>query len=68
MKIKPPDDVIAEYSTQHPDEEYWILTGHPIEDNLAFIIAAETADIAGFVQYFADSSKVISYNVHDIEH
>ncbi|WP_227356603.1 helix-turn-helix domain-containing protein [Haladaptatus salinisoli] len=68
MKAKPPDDVIAEYSMQHPDEEFWILSGHPTEDGLTLLVAAETANIAAFVQYFADTPKVISYEVLDVEH
>ncbi|WP_227379695.1 helix-turn-helix domain-containing protein [Haladaptatus halobius] len=68
MKVKPPDDVIAEYSLQHPDEEFWTLTGHPTENGLTFLVATETADITAFVQFFADSPEVTSYEVLDIEH
>ncbi|MFH5802039.1 helix-turn-helix domain-containing protein [Haladaptatus sp. CMAA 1911] len=68
MKVNPPDDIIAEYSTEHSDEEFWRLTGHPTEDGLTFLVATETADIADFVQYFADRPEVISYEILDIEH
>ncbi len=63
LKVKLTDDAVTAYFTKHPDEEFWILTGHPSENGLSLLLVTETADVAAVIQYFTDTPEVTSYEV-----
>jgi predicted DNA binding protein len=63
LKIKLPRDSLVEFSTDHPDDEFRMLTSHRVENGLRVITEADTPDSGAFIQVFDEASEVRSYEV-----
>lgn len=63
LKIKPPFELFAQFSTDHPDEEFRILSARPTEDGLLSVLEAETNDPDAIVNHFAESPEIDAYEV-----
>jgi hypothetical protein len=63
LKIKLPRDSLGEFSTNHPDDEFRMLTSHRTEEGLRVITEADTSDVEGFIQIFEEAPEVRSYEV-----
>lgn len=54
---------LADFSTEHPNEEFRILSARPTNDGLLGIVEAETTDPAALIRCYDDDPEVSSYEV-----
>jgi predicted DNA binding protein len=63
LRVKLPDDSLVNFSTEHPDDEFRMLTSHRTDDGLRVIIDAETSEPAALCQALDAAPAVRSYDV-----
>lgn len=54
---------LADFSAEHPTEEFRILSARPTDDGLLGIVEAETADPAALIRSYDEAPEVSSYEV-----
>lgn len=62
LKLKAPGS-LTDFSADHPNEEFKILSSRPTEDGLLGIVEAETADPAALIRCYEEAPEVSSYEV-----
>lgn len=62
LKFKPPEQAVR-YSTEHPDDEYRILSSRPIDEGLLSIVEVDTEDPAAILRHFDEIPEIRSYEV-----
>jgi predicted DNA binding protein len=63
LKVELPRDSLVEFSIDHPDDEFQMLTSHRTEDGLRVITEAETSDTETLYEVLDEAPEVSSYEV-----
>ncbi|HZD42668.1 MAG TPA: hypothetical protein VE134_01285, partial [Methanomicrobiales archaeon] len=54
---------LAELSTEHPDDEYRILTGHRTDEGMEVVLEAKTTNPESLTQFLDEDPNVYSWEV-----
>ncbi|WP_247000664.1 helix-turn-helix domain-containing protein [Halosolutus gelatinilyticus] len=67
LKLKPPFERLARFSSDRPNDEFRILSARPTDEGLLSVLEAEVSDPDAIVRHFDESPDMRSYEVLQID-